>query len=53
MGEIVKIVKNQGFVVQTAEGWLLILEVQLAGKKLQPAASFVNGMRLQAGEALQ
>lgn len=53
IGEIVKIVKNQGFVVQTAEGWLLVKEVQLAGKKLQPAASFINGMRLQAGEALQ
>lgn len=53
VGEVVKVLKNQGFIVQTGKDWLLILEVQLAGKKLQPAASFINGMRLQAGEVLQ
>lgn len=52
IGEIVKTVKNFGFVVQTGEGLLLILEVQLAGKKLQSAWNFINGTRLKIGEVL-
>ena len=51
-GEITKIIKNFGFIVQTGSGLLLILEVQLAGKKLQSAWNFVNGSRLQVGERL-
>lgn len=52
VGEIVKTIKNFGFVVQTGNGLLLILEVQLAGKKLQSAWSFINGTRLEVGESL-
>lgn len=52
IGEIVKTIKNFGFVVQTGEGLLLILEVQLAGKKLQSAWNFINGTRLETGETL-
>ncbi len=53
IGEIVKTIKNFGFVVQTGEGLLLILEVQLAGKKLQSAWNFINGTRLETGEILR
>ena len=52
IGEIVKLIKNFGFVVQSNQGLLLVLEVQLAGKKLQSAWNFINGMRLQVGEKL-
>ncbi|MGY6529055.1 MAG: methionyl-tRNA formyltransferase [Cyanobacterium sp.] len=52
VGEIVKTIKNFGFVVQTGSGLLLILEVQLAGKKLQSAWNFINGNRLDLGEYL-
>lgn len=52
VGEIVKTIKNFGFVVQTGNGLLLILEVQLAGKKLQSAWNFINGTRLEVGESL-
>ena len=51
-GEIVKNIKNFGFVVQTGSGLLLLLEVQLAGKKLQSAWNFINGSRLNLGEIL-
>ncbi|WP_373478803.1 methionyl-tRNA formyltransferase [Geminocystis sp.] len=50
VGEIVKTIKNFGFVVQTGSGLLLILEVQLAGKKQQSAWNFINGTHLQIGE---
>ncbi|WP_069790103.1 methionyl-tRNA formyltransferase [Cyanobacterium sp. IPPAS B-1200] len=52
VGEVVKTIKNFGFVVQTGSGLLLILEVQLAGKKLQSAWNFINGTRLELGEYL-
>ncbi len=52
VGEIVKTIKNFGFVVQTGSGLLLILQVQLAGKKLQSAWNFVNGTHLELGEIL-
>lgn len=52
VGEVVKIIKNFGFVVQTGVDLLLILEVQLAGKKLQSAWDFVNGCHLEIGEKL-
>lgn len=50
VGEVVKTIKNFGFVVQTGSGLLLILEVQLAGKKSQSAWNFINGTHLQLGE---
>lgn len=52
IGEIVKTIKNFGFVVQTGAGLLLILEVQLAGKKQQSGWNFINGSHLQLGEKL-
>lgn len=52
IGEIVKIIKNIGFVIQTGTGLLLLLEVQLAGKKVQSAWDFVNGNHLKVGEKL-
>lgn len=52
IGEIVKKIKNFGFVVQTGDGLLLILELQLAGKKIQSAWNFINGTRLEIGEIL-
>ena len=51
-GEIVKILKNFGPVVQTGDGLLLLKEVQLAGKPPRSGWDFVNGMRLKAGESL-
>lgn len=49
-GEVVKVVKNLGQIVQTGEGLLLLREVQLAGKKVQSGWDFANGTRLTAGE---
>ena len=51
-GEVVITIKNFGAVVQTKAGFLLLKEVQLAGKKAQSGWDFVNGMRVQAGEML-
>lgn len=52
IGEIVKIIKNIGFLVQTGNDLLLILEVQLAGKKAQSAWDFINGSRVKIGEKI-
>ncbi|HLO48566.1 MAG TPA: methionyl-tRNA formyltransferase [Kamptonema sp.] len=49
-GEVVKVIKNLGPIVQTGEGLLLLREVQLAGKKVQSGWDFANGTRLAAGE---
>lgn len=51
-GTIVGLLKNQGAIVQTGAGLLLLREVQLAGKRPQSGWDFVNGTRLQAGEKL-
>ena len=48
-GEIVANVKNQGALVQTGSGLLLLKQVQLAGKRSQSGWDFVNGMRLEVG----
>ena len=52
VGTIVKKIKNFGFFVQTGKNLLLVLEVQLAGKKAQSAWNFINGTRLEIGEKL-
>ncbi|MDF5712989.1 MAG: methionyl-tRNA formyltransferase [Rhizonema sp. NSF051] len=49
-GEVVSIAKGKGAIVQTGEGFLLLLEVQLAGKRPQSGWDFVNGTRLTIGE---
>jgi methionyl-tRNA formyltransferase len=51
-GTVVGLLKNQGAVLQTGEGLLLLREVQLAGKRAQAGWDFVNGTRLQLGEIL-
>lgn len=49
-GEVVSIAKGFGAIVQTGEGLLLLLQVQLAGKRPQSGWDFVNGTRLTVGE---
>jgi methionyl-tRNA formyltransferase len=52
-GEVVSIAKGLGPIIQTGEGLLLLLEVQMAGKRIQSGWDFVNGMRLSIGEILE
>lgn len=49
IGQIVGILKNIGPVVYTGEGLLVLLQVQLAGKRPQSGKDFINGVRLSAG----
>lgn len=51
-GEVMKIVKGIGPIIQTGEGLLLLWEVQLAGKRPQSGWDFANGIRLTVGEVL-
>ncbi len=51
-GEVMKIVKGIGPIIQTGEGLLLLREVQIAGKRPQSGWDFANGMRLTMGEVL-
>ena len=51
-GTIVVNLKNQGAVVQTGSGLLLLKQVQLAGKRAQSGWDFVNGMRIAAGTTI-
>lgn len=51
-GEIVRIIKRFGPLVQTGNGLLLLREVKLAGKRAQSGWDFANGTRLAAGEIL-
>ncbi len=52
VGTIAAVLKNEGPVVQTANGGLLLRQVQLAGKRSQSGWDFANGMRLEVGERL-
>ncbi|HHY05807.1 MAG TPA: methionyl-tRNA formyltransferase [Clostridia bacterium] len=49
-GTVLRLVKGQGFVVQTGQGTLLVKQVQPAGKKTMSAASFINGYHLEVGD---
>ena len=51
-GTIVALVKNWGAIVQTGDGYLLLKEVQPAGKKAQSGWDFVNGLRVAVGDRL-
>ncbi|ACO03724.1 MAG TPA: methionyl-tRNA formyltransferase [Persephonella sp.] len=51
-GEIVKIMKDEGFVVQTGKGKLLIKKVQFPNSKPISAADAVRGYRIKEGEKL-
>ncbi len=52
-GTVVKIAKGVGPIVQTGAGYLLLCEVQLAGKRPQSGTDLINGMRLAVGETLE
>lgn len=49
VGSIAWMIKGHGPVIQTGEGYLLLQQVQLSGKKPQSGADFVNGCRLVTG----
>jgi methionyl-tRNA formyltransferase len=49
-GTVVKIAKGLGPIIQTGAGYLLLREVQLAGKRPQSGTDLVNGNRLVVGE---
>jgi methionyl-tRNA formyltransferase len=51
-GTVVHLIKQQGPVIQTGEGLLLLQSVQLSGKKQQSGWDFVNGVHLQIGDRL-
>lgn len=51
-GTVVAIKKNQGFIVRTGSGYLLIQELQPAGKRSQSGWDFVNGINLKVGDQL-
>jgi methionyl-tRNA formyltransferase len=52
-GTVVKIAKGLGPIVQTGSGYLLLHEVQPAGKRPQSGADLVNGTRLAIGEIFE
>lgn len=51
-GTVVGLIKQQGPVIQTGDGLLLLRDVQPAGKRSQSGWDFVNGNRIQIGETL-
>lgn len=51
-GQILAIVKQQGIVVQTGQGSLLLTHLQPAGRKAASAWDVANGLRLEIGEQL-
>ncbi|MUG98582.1 methionyl-tRNA formyltransferase [Scytonema sp. UIC 10036] len=52
-GEVVGIAKGIGAIVQTGDGFLLLREVQPAGKRPQSGWDFINGTRLVVGEGFR
>ena len=51
-GEIVELKKEQGMVVSTGKGCLLITELQLEGKKRMGASEFLRGHKVKIGQKL-
>jgi len=51
-GAIASLVKGVGPIVQTGDGYLLLREVQLAGKRAQSGWDFANGTRLSEADVL-
>ena len=51
-GEIIEIIKDQGFVVAAGNGALLITKVQLEGGKAMSAKDFLIGHDVKVGETL-
>ncbi|MEB3831686.1 methionyl-tRNA formyltransferase [Phormidium sp. CCY1219] len=52
-GEVVSIAKHIGPIVKTGEGFLLLQQVQLAGKRAQSGWDFANGTHLQVGDVFE
>ncbi len=50
VGEIVKADKNEGFLVNTGEGLLSIIEIQREGKKPMHFKEFIKGMPFKIGD---
>ncbi|MDV3353829.1 methionyl-tRNA formyltransferase [Leptothoe sp. LEGE 181152] len=51
-GKVMAVWKNHGPVIGTGDGYLLLRQVQPAGKKSQSGWAFANGSRLALGENL-
>ena len=51
-GEILAVIKNAGFVVKTADGALLVTEVQGMGGKKMRAADYLRGHDMETGKIL-
>lgn len=51
-GQVVKVLPEEGFVVQTGKGRLLVLELQREGKRRLPAAEFIKGYPVKPGVVL-
>jgi len=51
-GTLGAIAKGWGPIFQTGEGWLLLQEIQLPGKRPQSGLDFANGTRLAIGDRL-
>ncbi|HEY9807227.1 MAG TPA: hypothetical protein V6D04_11705, partial [Candidatus Obscuribacterales bacterium] len=51
-GSVVHIAKGLGPIVATGDGFILLREVKLAGKRSQSGWDFANGARLEVGEVL-
>ena len=51
-GQVAAVWKNQGPVISTGQGYLLLRQLQPAGKKAQSGWDFANGSRLEPGEPL-
>lgn len=52
-GSIVSVLKNIGFIIQTADKELLVLHVQPAGKKEMSAWAFHLGAKLETGDRME
>jgi methionyl-tRNA formyltransferase len=52
VGEIVKVIGNQGFVVKTLDSALLITDLKFEGKKRMDAATFMRGNAVEVGNIL-
>jgi methionyl-tRNA formyltransferase len=51
-GEVVNILKDEGFLVATGEGYLLIKEVQPENKKRMSSEDYLHGHRIEVGMRL-
>lgn len=52
-GEILRVERPKGILIQCRSGRVWLREVQPEGKKQLPAADFLNGVRLRAGDRLE